>query len=279
MRCIGSPRFSRRHHDEAAARRPSQLGMRIVGAHRGLQRVDCGIAGDIDALRLSALAQKILPRELGGGEIVPGNDADRLAVEFLGIRRIDIVGAQSCLDVPDRDLQIEAGKCGDKGGGGIAVHQHNVGLDLFQHGTDALENVDRDVKERLPILHDREIIIRHDIERAKHSVQHLAVLSRDADHRPDSGAFFQLVDERAHFDCFGSRPEDQHNCFHWIPPRAFFSIIRNMPQKVNLGGQKVRPKADFSFYFPIYFPARADARARRRKMTHASERLMLSFGR
>ena len=105
------------------------------------------------------------------------------------------------------------------------MHQHDIGLYLFEDGTDALQDIDRDVKERLSVLHDCEVVIRHDAECMQHGIQHLAMLSRDADHRLHFGAFFQLIDERAHFNCFGSRPEDQHDLLHGIPPRTFFSII------------------------------------------------------
>ena len=48
-------------------------------------------------------------------------DTDALTVEFLGERRIDVIGAKTCLNVPDGDALVKRGKRGNEGGRRIAV--------------------------------------------------------------------------------------------------------------------------------------------------------------
>ena len=132
---------------------------------------------------VAPLVEKIFLGLGGGGEIKLRDDGDRLAVKLLGEGAIDIEGPQPRLHVPHRDLQIEAGQGGNKGGGGIAVDQHNVRLDLLQHALDPLQNVGGNIKKGLLILHNGKIVVRLHLEGLQHLLQHLAVLTGDANHR------------------------------------------------------------------------------------------------
>ena len=80
-----------------------------------------------------------------------------------------------------RNLQVEAGQGGNKGGGSIAVNQHHIGPHLFQHFLDPVEDVGSDVKQGLLVLHDGQVIVRHHMERLQHLIQHLPMLAGDAD--------------------------------------------------------------------------------------------------
>ena len=208
----------RRDDDEAAALRPGQLRVRIILADGRLQSVDGGVAGDEDRLRALALVQEIVPRARRGREVVLRNNTDRLPVKFLGIRRINIVGAQPRLHMPHGNLQVEARERRDERGGCVAVHEHDVGAHLFQYGFNAVQDIRGDVEQRLLVLHDGKIIVRLNVKRREHLIEHLPVLPRDADDGPQTLARLELVHQRAHFDRLGARAEYQHDSFHVAPP-------------------------------------------------------------
>lgn len=83
----------RRDEDEARALRPLELGVGVALEHGGAQGVDSRVAGDPDLRLRLALIEKVLLTRLSGGEIILGNDVDRLAVELLGPGAVDVVRA------------------------------------------------------------------------------------------------------------------------------------------------------------------------------------------
>ena len=83
-----------------------------------------------DALGRAAFQPQVVARHLRGREMIFRNQADRLAVVFLGEGRIDVMGAQARLHVRDGYLHIKGGDGGGKRRGGIAVHQYDIGLKL-----------------------------------------------------------------------------------------------------------------------------------------------------
>ena len=202
------------NQDQTAALCPAQLGMGVVRPDGGLQGVDGGVAGDIDAFRPLALVQEVLLRQLRGSEVILTDDAHSLTVEVLGVRGIDIVGPQSRLHMAHGDLQIEAGQGGDKGGGGVAVDQDHIGFLFFQHLPDAVQNICGNIKEGLLLLHDGQVVVRHHMEGRQHLVEHLPVLTGDADDGLQIVPAFQLIDQGTHFNRFGTSSEDKHDLFH-----------------------------------------------------------------
>ena len=68
------------------------------------------------------------------------------------------------------------------------MDKHNVGTDLLKYGLDAVENIGRDVKKSLLVLHDGQVVVRRDMEGFKHLIEHLTVLSGHADHCFESSA-------------------------------------------------------------------------------------------
>ena len=201
-------------HDQPAALCPFQFRMGIVFSYRGFQRINGGIARHVDGLSPLPLFEQVLPGQLRRRKVVPGDNAHSLPVELLGVWRIDVVGTQTRLHMPDRDLQIEASQRRDKGRARIAMHQHNIRLLLFKHLTDALKNIHRHIKERLPLLHDGQIIIRYNAEGFQHLVKHLPMLPCYTNHRLDAFALLQLQHERAHLDRFRPRSKYEHHFFH-----------------------------------------------------------------
>ena len=83
----------RRDEDEAGALGPVELGVGVTLAHGGAQGVDAGVASDPDLGLGLALAEQVLLARLRRGEVVLAHDVDRLAVELLRPRAVDVVRA------------------------------------------------------------------------------------------------------------------------------------------------------------------------------------------
>lgn len=206
----------RRDEDEAGALGPIELGVGVALAHGGAQGVDAGVPGDPDLGLGLALAEEVLLARLRGGEVVLAHDVDGLAVELLRPGAIDVVRAQTGLDVPHGDLQVEARERRGEAGRGVAVDQDHVGPLVLEDGLELEQHVARHVEQRLARLHDRQVVVGSHVEDAQHLVEHLAVLAR---HGHDGlellPARLQLVDERAHLDCLRAGAEDEHDFFHY----------------------------------------------------------------
>lgn len=206
----------RRDEDEAGALRPLELGMGVPLTHGSAQGVDAGVAGDPDlGLRL-ALVQKVLLAGLRGREVVLAHDVYSLAVELLRPGAVDVVRAQTGLDVPNGDLQVEAGERRGKAGRGVTVDQNHVGPLVLEDCLELEQHVARHVEQRLARLHDRQVVVGCHVEDAQHLVEHLAMLAR---HGHDGleliRTCLQLVGERAHLDSLRAGAEDEHDFFHY----------------------------------------------------------------
>ena len=201
----------RRDENEAGALGPPELGMGVALAHGGAQSVDASVAGDPDLRFGLALVEQVMLARIRGGEVVLAHDVDGLAVELLGPGAVDVVRAQAGLDVPHRDLQVEARERRGEAGRGVTVDQGNVGPLILEDRLELDQNVAGDVEQRLARLHDRKVVVGSHVEDAQHLIEHLAVL---AGHRYDGleliRARLQLVDERAHLDCLRAGTEDEH---------------------------------------------------------------------
>lgn len=200
--------------------------MGIALAHGGAKRVDTGVAGDPDPGLGFALAEQVLLARLRGGEVVLAHDVDGLAVELLRPGAVDVVGAKARLDVPHGDLQVEARERSAEAGRGVAVHEHDVGSLVLEDRPELEQNVARNVEQRLARLHDRQVVVGSHAEDAQHLVEHLAVLAGHGDDGLELiRARLQLVDERAHLDCFRARPEDEHDFSHCRYPYSHSSAL------------------------------------------------------
>ena len=96
----------------------------------GQQGVDDRVAGHEQVLSGDALGpQRLAAAAVGGRVVDQGQAVGEAAVDLLRVGAVDVVGAQPGFDVGDRDHPVEGGQSGGEGGGGVAVHQHDVGLD------------------------------------------------------------------------------------------------------------------------------------------------------
>ena len=135
-----------RDHNKTASFCPLQFRMRIILTNRSLQCINGRISRHIDSIRILAFLEKILPGQFRRCKIIGRDDTDRLSVKFFRIRRINIVGTKSCLHMPYRNLQIEAGQSRHKRSRSISMHQHHIWMHFLQHLFDPIQNVGGHVK-------------------------------------------------------------------------------------------------------------------------------------
>ena len=110
--------------------------------------------------------------------------------------------------------EVIARKRGGESSCSIAVDENRVRSLFFEHGLYLFEDADSDVKESLLVFHYTQVIVRLDAECFEHTVEHLAVLARDAYNGLKSLAGLELFDERTHFYRLGSCAENEHYLFH-----------------------------------------------------------------
>ena len=91
------------------------------------------------------------------------------------------------------------------------MHEDDVGPRLREHGFHPLEHARRDLRERLVVGHDVEIVVRHDRKELEQVVEHLPVLRGHAYQIVDGLLSAQRVYDRSHLDRIGARPEHGHD--------------------------------------------------------------------
>jgi len=112
--------------DEFSIPNPVKFRMSVIPLDSMLHRIDHGITSDINCARIFPFFDKVISCQLGRCEIIFADDTNSLTIEFLWIRAIDVEGAESCFNMPDRNLEIEAGQCCHKGRGGIVMDQNDI---------------------------------------------------------------------------------------------------------------------------------------------------------
>ena len=202
------------NHDQTAVLCPFQFRVSIGFPHGGLQSINSRVAGNVDAGWIFALFQQILLRKLCRSKVEFTDNGNRLTVELLWIRAINIVGAQTSFYMTYRNLHIEASQCSHEGRGCIAVNQYYIRFFLFQNSLDAIQNIGSYVEQRLLILHDGQVIIRGNIKCLKNHIKHLTMLTSHTNNRFQFFTFLQFINKRTHFNCFRTSTENEHYFFH-----------------------------------------------------------------
>jgi hypothetical protein len=117
-------------------------------------------------------------------------EIDDPAIGLLREGIVPIGRAEPRLNMGDRDSLIEGGERGAQGGRRVSLH-HNVGRPLgFEYRGDLDDHVCGHTRQRLVRGHQVEIVVGDEIEQSKDRLDHLAVLSRDAEtclHVSDAG--------------------------------------------------------------------------------------------
>jgi len=179
------------------------------------QGVDHGVAGDDDAFCGNAFTQQVVPGGFGWREVQGGDGAGEFAVGFFRPGGIDVAGTQAGFHVGYRDLLVIGGEAGGECGGGVAMDQHHVGLELGKYVFQPLQDCCGDIREVLAGLHDAEVEIRPDVEQPEYLVKHFAVLAGDANLGVKAFIGGQCQCQRGHFDGFGAGAEDAEG-FHGV---------------------------------------------------------------
>lgn len=150
----------------------------------------------------------------------------QLAVHFLRIRRQLVPCPKSRLHMSYLYLLQERSIAGQEGRQCIAVHEHQIRLSFTKHRLKTLQHTDGDFVKRLPVLHNVQIIIRHNLEYIQHLIQQLTVLRGYADHRVNMlRMFIQFQDKRCHLNGFRTYTEDRHHLYLFSHfPTPFFYI-------------------------------------------------------
>lgn len=203
--------------DKFTVTNPVKLRVGIVFLNGMLHCIDDSVARNIDIVWVFPFSLQMICSELRRSKIILRNNANRLTIEFLRIRAIDVVSAESSLHMSYWDLEVEAGKCGNEGRGGIPMHKYYIWLDFLQHSLDAVKDVCSDVEQRLTVLHDVQVIVRDDTKRLQHLVEHLPVLRRDAYDNIKTFSLLHLVHQRADLNRPWARTENGHDLtFHTL---------------------------------------------------------------
>lgn len=202
--------------------------------HRGtpvvdhpMQGIDHGVAGDGDAVRTDAFVQQVLACAFGGSEVEGAELAVEASVHLFGPRAVDVVGAQTGLDVAHGYLLVVGGQGGQGRCGGVAMYQHHVGFRLLQNAAHSEQDARGEVVEILSGLHEVEVVVGTDAEDVEYLVEHLAVLSGDADeHAEMLRSPLQLHHHGSHLDGLRTSTEDDEYGFHCsIFFRSFASCV------------------------------------------------------
>jgi hypothetical protein len=123
-----------------------QIGLGVLAGELHGEGVDGGAAGEHDALGVDLLGDEARRGAGGGGEVQRGQRPDQPAVHLLRERRTHVVGAQSGLDVADRDLAIEACECGVQRRGGVALHECEIRAAVRQSLVHPLDQAGRQAR-------------------------------------------------------------------------------------------------------------------------------------
>jgi hypothetical protein len=154
-----------------------------------------------------AFRQQSVTRARGRRIVARRYDSGEAPVCFFRPGTFQVAGAQTGLDVADGDAGVKSGKRGSRARCGVALHQNVVGLKLREDRSEPAQHACKDIAQRLPRLHDIEIVVGLQRKRGHHLIQHLAVLTGDADARQDSFLLGECADDRCHFDGFRTGTE------------------------------------------------------------------------
>ena len=147
-----------------------------------VQRIDHRVADHVHVVR-DAFAGQVLCRPGRRGEVPAGDDARRSPVHLLGERELEIVRAETRLDVGDRDVSMERGDGRRKRARGIALHDDRLRAVFVELLTDPADGAAQQVVERLARAHELQVLIEFDPEQVEHGIDELHVLARSDDDR------------------------------------------------------------------------------------------------
>ncbi|MNZ72620.1 hypothetical protein D3C78_910010 [compost metagenome] len=142
-----------------------------------------------------------------------GKHPCELAIGLFRPWRVEVAGAQTCLNMGYRDLLIVGRQRCAEGGGGVSVNQNNVRLERGENRFHALQDSGGYIGQILARLHDVQIEVRLNPEQVEHLIEHFAMLAGNTHLGVETIVCSQGKSERCHLDGFGTSAEDAEG-FH-----------------------------------------------------------------
>ena len=173
-----------------------------------VQRINHRIAGDVNRGGIDIFRPQCRRRRCSGGEVLPGDRADHLAIHLFRPGVVDIAAAQPRLDMAHRNLAVIGCQRPAHRGRRVALHHHPVRPFFIHHPAKPGQQAGGQPVQRLVRLHDVEIMVRNDPRDVQHLVQHGAMLPRNTDARNEARIAAQRMDQRKQLDRFGTGSED-----------------------------------------------------------------------
>ena len=154
----------------------------------------------------------MLPRILGRREVEARDDAQQPPVRLLRPRRGEVAAAQTGLDMRDVDARVERGEPRGHGRGRVALDDDDAGRAFVDDAPHFDEHARGDVRQRLIVLHEREVEVRRDAEQREHLVEHLPMLAGDAHADVERRRVApQFRNDGSELDGLGARTENEED--------------------------------------------------------------------
>ena len=200
---------------EAERRERCPIGLERHPGH-GLESVDHRVPGDVDPVLRDALPVEVLGARRPRREMDVREHARDTPVHLLGPRIVLVERPQTGLDVADLPALLERSERAGHGRRRVALDEHPVGMLLLENRAEPVDDRDRDVVQRLGVLHHVQVVIRPDLEQVEHLVEHLPMLAGHADPRLEHvRPPLELPDDGRELDRLRTRAEDSQNLDHW----------------------------------------------------------------
>ena len=164
-------------------RRVGRAGGRAARTQDRHQRIDDGVPRDEDAAPVRSLVQQVELSAGSGGEQHVGEGVDRPAVHLLGEGLLQIVAAQSGLDVGHHDPRVEGGQRSGQGGRGVTLYQDEVGPPRVDLPREPPHGGAHDLGGCLPRMEQPQVGLDVQVELTEDLQHGIGMLSRA--HQPD----------------------------------------------------------------------------------------------
>ncbi len=142
------------------------------------QRIDHGVAGDMDACCIAIFTQQGIGGRARRREVHVGDTSHNPPVHLFRPWMIDIATAQARFDMGDRDFAIIGGKARHHGGQGVAMHDDAVRLFCIECLAQIDDQLGRKAIQRLVRRHHVQVDVRLDTGNLENLVEQTPMLRR-----------------------------------------------------------------------------------------------------
>jgi hypothetical protein len=189
-------------------KRDGQAGFIADPLARGEQRIDHGVAGDVNGRLCHIFRAQCLGRGFGGGEVEIGNGTRDLAVHLFGPWLVNVSAAQTRFDMANGNLAEIGGERGRHGGERITMHKDAVRLMASNVLPRPSTRLASSASSDWLGLHHVQINVRRDAGNLQHLIQDFAVLGGDAHECFQRRFLPERMNHGKHLDRLWSRAKD-----------------------------------------------------------------------